>query len=90
VVAYHDIDDALTRANATHFGLCASVWGTDTDRAAQIAARLDCGTAYINTHLTYDPDIPFGGHKSSGIGVEGGPWGIHSYTDLQVRHHHRT
>jgi acyl-CoA reductase-like NAD-dependent aldehyde dehydrogenase len=86
VVSYTDLDDALDRANGTHFGLSGSVWSADPDRAAAVAERLECGTAWINTHLVLGPGQPFGGFKWSGIGVENGPWGLHGFTELQVVH----
>ena len=84
IISYRDIDDAVERANATHFGLSGSVWGTDSDRAADIAARMECGTAWVNTHLVLQLHQPFGGAKWSGIGAEGGPWGLYGQTELQV------
>jgi len=86
VIPYRDLDDAVAAANATHFGLSGSVWSADPDRAAAVARRLDCGTAWVNTHLANAPHQPFGGMKWSGIGVENGPWGVLSFTDLQVVH----
>ncbi len=86
VIAYSDLDDALERANATHFGLSGSVWGTDVDRAASVAAQLECGTAWVNSHLALAPHQPFGGSKWSGIGVENGVWGYEGFTELQVRY----
>lgn len=84
VVAYRDESDAIERANATHFGLSGSVWGGDPDRAAGVAAQLECGTAWVNDHLVLAPHQPFGGAKWSGIGVENGPWGLYGFTELQV------
>jgi acyl-CoA reductase-like NAD-dependent aldehyde dehydrogenase len=86
LIPYRDIDDAVERANATHFGLGGSVWGSDADRAAEIAERLECGTAWVNTHLALAPHQPFGGAKSSGLGVENGTWGLYGFTELQVLH----
>ncbi|MEU8341427.1 Acyl-CoA reductase [Actinomadura meyerae] len=86
IVKYTDLEDALARANGTHFGLSGSVWGTDTDRAAEVAGRLECGTAWVNTHLALSPSQPFGGFKWSGVGVENGPWGLYGFTELQVIH----
>ncbi|MER5387045.1 aldehyde dehydrogenase family protein [Streptomyces sp. NPDC002688] len=86
VVPYTDVEDALARANGTTYGLAGSVWGTDTDRAAAVAERLECGTAWVNTHFALGPHQPFGGHKWSGVGTENGVWGYHSFTDLQVLH----
>ncbi|MFI6323024.1 aldehyde dehydrogenase family protein [Nonomuraea sp. NPDC050556] len=89
VVAYRSVDEAIDRANGTHFGLSGSVWGTDTDRAAEVAERLECGTAWVNTHLALSPGQPFGGFKWSGVGVENGTWGLLGFTELQVIHRAR-
>ena len=90
VISYRNLDDAIDRANATHFGLSGSVWGTDTDRAAEVAAELECGTAWVNTHLALSPQQPFGGFKWSGIGVENGPWGLAEFTEVQAVYRSRT
>ena len=86
VVPYRDLGDAIDRANATHFGLSGSVWGADTERASDVAAQLECGTAWVNTHLALAPQQPFGGFKWSGIGVENGPWGLAEFSEFQVVH----
>jgi acyl-CoA reductase-like NAD-dependent aldehyde dehydrogenase len=86
VIPYRDLDDAIERANATTYGLGGSVWATDTERGESVARRLDAGSAWVNTHAALAPNLPFGGHKWSGIGVENGPWGYKSFTDLQVVH----
>ena len=86
VVSYRDLGDAVERANATHFGLSGSVWSSDPDRAADVAAQLECGTAWVNTHLALAPQQPFGGFKWSGIGVENGPWGLAEFSEFQVVH----
>ncbi|MER5785801.1 aldehyde dehydrogenase family protein [Streptomyces mobaraensis] len=86
VVRYRSVDEAVERANGTHFGLCGSVWGADVDRATEVAGRLECGTAWINTHADLHPGQPFGGFKWSGVGTENGPWGLESFTELQVLH----
>ena len=86
VIPYRDVDDALARANATTFGLGGSVWSADPDRAADVAERLESGTAWVNTHAALAPHQPFGGAKWSGIGVENGSWGLLGYTEIQVVH----
>jgi acyl-CoA reductase-like NAD-dependent aldehyde dehydrogenase len=86
VVPYSDLDEAIERANGTHFGLSGSVWSSDPDRAAEVAGQLECGTAWVNTHLALAPHQPFGGFKWSGVGVENGPWGLYGFTELQVLH----
>jgi acyl-CoA reductase-like NAD-dependent aldehyde dehydrogenase len=78
------LDDALERANATHFGLSASVWTSDTARGTEIARELDCGTAWVNQHMALSPYAPFGGSKWSGIGYENGQWGLDDFCQLQV------
>ena len=84
VIPYRNLDDAVERANGTHFGLTGSVWSADADRAADVAGRLECGTAWTNTHNAFGFDQPFGGHKWSGIGLENGPWGLLGFTQIQV------
>jgi acyl-CoA reductase-like NAD-dependent aldehyde dehydrogenase len=89
IIKYRDLDEAVERANGTHFGLSGSVWGTDADRAAEVAGRLECGTAWVNTHLALAPNQPFGGFKWSGVGVENGTWGLYGFTEIQVIHRSR-
>ena len=86
IVPYNEVDDAVARANATHFGLSGSVWSSDVDRASDVACRLECGTAWVNQHMSILPDAPFGGVKWSGIGVENGPLGLLEFTQIQTLH----
>lgn len=74
VMKYDDLDDAVSRANDTEYGLGASVWGSDINAAAEVGARLQAGSIWLNSHLGSGLDIeaPFGGVKESGIGQEGG------------------
>jgi acyl-CoA reductase-like NAD-dependent aldehyde dehydrogenase len=85
IVSYRDLDDVVERANAGDYGLTASVWSPDLDRATDVASRLDCGQVSVNIHGgATGPELPFGGHKWSGIGVENGRWGLHGFTELQA------
>ncbi len=84
IIAYTDIDDAVAKANGTHFGLDASVWGDDREKTAEIANRLEAGTVYENKHAEIAPNIPFGGIKCSGFGVEFGEEGLAAYTSIKV------
>jgi len=84
VMPYKDVDDAVRRANSTTYGLSGSVWGSNADQAAEVAKQLECGSAWVNQHLAIAPNLPFGGAKWSGIGVENGPWGLLGFTEIQV------
>ncbi len=84
VMTYRTLDEAIERANASMFGLSGSVWSSDIERAAKVAEELDCGTAFVNDHLALSPQVPFGGSKWSGVGVENGPWGLEEFTQLQA------
>jgi acyl-CoA reductase-like NAD-dependent aldehyde dehydrogenase len=84
IIPYKELDDAVRRANATHYGLSGSVWSKDADRGAEVASQLECGSAWVNQHLAIAPNLPFGGAKWSGIGVENGPWGLLGFTEIQV------
>lgn len=84
VIPYKDVDDAIRRANSTKFGLSGSVWGTDVGNATDVAGQLECGSAWVNQHLAIAPNLPFGGAKWSGVGVENGPWGLLGFTEIQV------
>jgi acyl-CoA reductase-like NAD-dependent aldehyde dehydrogenase len=89
VIPYRDVDEVIARANATMYGLSGSVWSADPDRAAAVANRLECGTAWVNAHLALAPHQPFGGFKWSGLGVENGPWGLAGFTEIQVQYRSR-
>jgi acyl-CoA reductase-like NAD-dependent aldehyde dehydrogenase len=79
IVKYSSVDDAVRMANRLDVGLGASVWGSDTDRAREIAARIQAGTVWINKHGAIDPRMPFGGIKGSGFGVEFGVEGLKAF-----------
>jgi acyl-CoA reductase-like NAD-dependent aldehyde dehydrogenase len=84
VINYSDIEDAIRRANSSPNGLGGSIWSNDLEKAAELACRLECGTAWVNEHGAIQPDAPFGGVKQSGIGVEFGRYGLEEYTSIQT------
>lgn len=84
ILSYDDLDDAIERANNSEFGLGASVWTADPVRGLDVAGQLQAGTVWINNHIDVRPDIPFGGAKQSGIGVELGQDGLEEYTQATV------
>ena len=79
VIPYGDDDDAVRIANDSRYGLAGSVTGGDPERAAAIARRIRTGTISVNGAGGYDPSMPFGGHKQSGIGRQ---WGVEGFDEL--------
>ena len=84
LVRYSETDDAIGRANASEYGLGASVWSSDLERARSVAARMDAGTVWINKHLDFGPGIPFAGAKQSGLGVEFAEEGLAEFTQIKI------
>jgi acyl-CoA reductase-like NAD-dependent aldehyde dehydrogenase len=84
VIKYSDLNDAIRRANSSPNGLGGSIWSNDLKQAAELACRLECGTAWVNEHGAIQPNAPFGGVKQSGIGVEFGRYGLEEYTSIQT------
>jgi acyl-CoA reductase-like NAD-dependent aldehyde dehydrogenase len=84
VIKFSDPEDALARANASNYGLGGSIWSSDLDKAYALAERMESGTVWINKHSELAPNIPFGGAKQSGLGVELGEEGLLEFTQLQV------
>ena len=84
VIKFSDLDEAVAKANDNPSGLGGSVWGRDIARARQVAERMECGSVWVNKHGAIQPNVPFGGVKASGIGVEFGEEGLAEYTNIQV------
>ncbi|WP_313167853.1 aldehyde dehydrogenase family protein [Massilia oculi] len=81
IIAYDDVEDVIERANDSPFGLGGSVWGRDTKAAVAVANRLETGMVWVNEIHTQGVDIPFGGHKQSGLGTEHGLEGRQLFTN---------
>ena len=84
IIKYSDIEEVIGLANDSENGLGGSVWSKDIVKAKEIARRMQCGSVWINKHGAIQPNAPFGGVKSSGLGVEFGEEGLAEYTDIQV------
>jgi acyl-CoA reductase-like NAD-dependent aldehyde dehydrogenase len=84
ILKYSSIDEAVARANASEFGLGGSVWGSDIAKAAEVAARLETGTVWINSAQGLTPFAAFAGHKQSGVGAENGLEGLLEFTVPQT------
>jgi betaine-aldehyde dehydrogenase len=83
VIPYDTEAQAIDIANDSEYGLCGSVWTSDTTHGEQVAAQVRTGVVAINSAMILDFNSPFGGFKKSGIGRELGPEGIAPYTELQ-------
>jgi acyl-CoA reductase-like NAD-dependent aldehyde dehydrogenase len=84
ILTYTDLDDAVERANNSPLGLGASVWSADEARGIEVAARVQAGTVWVNQHPMLSSDVPFGGVKQSGLGVEQSIHGVLEYTNYRV------
>ena len=82
VVPFDDEDEAIAIANGTDFGLYDYVCSGDTGRGYGVAQQLRTGNVGINT-AQRNHEAPFGGFKMSGVGRDGGDFGLHAYTELQ-------
>lgn len=84
VVRAKDREHALTLANASSFGLGASLWSNDVAMAETYGARIEAGAVFINGMVASDPRLPFGGIKKSGYGRELSAFGIHEFVNIQT------
>jgi aminomuconate-semialdehyde/2-hydroxymuconate-6-semialdehyde dehydrogenase len=76
-------DEAVALANETDFGLAATVYTGDAERARRVSAQLVAGTVWVNCFFVRDLNAPFGGSRNSGIGREGGVWSFDFYADVK-------
>src|SRR5262249_27060953 len=76
-------DGAVAMANDTRYGLAATVFTGDQERAQRVSGRLRAGTVWVNCFFVRDLRAPFGGAGESGIGREGGTWSFDFYADVK-------
>jgi len=81
LIPFDGDDEAIALANATRYGLAASVWTSNLARAHRVSARLESGIVWINCWLKRDLRTPFGGVKDSGVGREGGVEALRFFTE---------
>ncbi|MEI5522062.1 aminobutyraldehyde dehydrogenase [Streptomyces brasiliscabiei] len=89
VETFTDEDEAVRRANEVPLGLSASVWTENARRSHDIAARLDFGTVWVNSHLVLAGEVPWGGFKGSGYGRDLSVYALDDYSRTKhVMHNH--
>jgi aldehyde dehydrogenase (NAD+) len=84
IIPFKNVDEVVTRANRTEYGLAAAVWTKDITKAHSIANSLRAGTVWVNCYTVLDTRAPFGGFKQSGIGRELGEYGLQQYTEIKT------
>lgn len=84
VIPYDDIDEAIALANDSEYGLAGIIWTSDVARGVEVASRVEAGTIWVNQYLAVPFDVPIGGAKQSGIGVQNGIEGIKDFTQRRV------
>ncbi|WP_257098547.1 betaine-aldehyde dehydrogenase [Pseudovibrio flavus] len=83
VLVFDDEDEVIARANDTEFGLAAAVFTKDFQRAYRVIDQIEAGTCWINNYNLTPVEMPFGGHKNSGIGRENGHWALDQYSQVK-------
>jgi len=84
IIKFKDIKEVIKRANDTSYGLAASVFTKDLDKALTISNSIQAGTVWVNTYHAISSQAPFGGYKMSGIGRELGSYGLSQYTQVKT------
>jgi acyl-CoA reductase-like NAD-dependent aldehyde dehydrogenase len=86
ITPYNDLDEAITRANNTEFGLGASVWSNDVERGLAVARKIEAGQVWVNLHgvLAINGRASYGGLKHSGLGLKSALDGILEYSQNQI------
>ncbi|WP_454798199.1 aldehyde dehydrogenase family protein [Novosphingobium lindaniclasticum] len=84
VMAYDSLDEAVARANASEYGLGASVWSGDVTRGMAVAERIDSGLVWVNRVFDLPFEVPLGGARQSGMGRHQGLAGVEEFTQARI------
>ncbi|TPV94177.1 MAG: aldehyde dehydrogenase family protein, partial [Myxococcales bacterium FL481] len=80
---FRDDEEVVAEANATRYGLAATIFTRDEKKAWELASRVVAGTVWVNCFFVRELAAPFGGSRNSGIGREGGVWSFDFYCDVK-------
>lgn len=83
IMPYQNLDEAITLANQSDYGLSGGVWSADLEKAKQVAAKLRTGMVHLNGAMV-DARAPFGGYKQSGLGREWGKYGFEEFLETKA------
>lgn len=83
ILKFKTDEEAIRRANKSHYGLAAGVWTSNINRANTYSRNLRAGTVWVNMYDNFDAAIPFGGYKMSGIGRDKGEYALEQYTQIK-------
>jgi len=83
IIKFESEEDVVAQANDTLYGLAAGVWTQDLKKALRMVRSLKAGTVWVNTFNLFDPALPFGGFKESGIGRDLGAEALQHYTETK-------
>jgi len=81
VCPFKDEKQAIDYANDVEYGLSATIWSKDVKQCHRVAKKLQCGYVWVNCWMVRDLNMPFGGHKASGLGREGWPYSLQLFTE---------
>ena len=84
IIPFDDDDDAVRIANNSKYGLSGMIQSGSNERAMAVARRVRTGTLSVNGGSWFQPDVPFGGYKQSGIGRENGKEGFEEYLEIKA------
>ena len=82
IQTFRTVDEVITKANNSPYGLSGGVWTDKGSKIFKVTKDIRAGVIWANTFNKFDPSSPFGGHKESGVGSEGGVEGLMGYVDL--------
>lgn len=84
ILKFKTLEEVVTRANDTKYGLAAAVFTKDIDKASYVSNGLRAGTVWVNCYDVFAAQAPFGGYKASGNGRELGEYGLNNYTEVKT------